>query len=189
MKEFSNKEIIKTFTSLPDYTSLVFTSKSAVRFFCRFLTHFFPGATAEQLCRKKKLYVVGAATAATAIEAGLPPPLVAADETAEGLIELLKSSLSQEEYLFWPHAEKSRPLLAHYFSSRRILHEKCAIYETKLQTISPLPDLSHFDTVFFSSPSTVDAFFAIFGTPSPHLVLQTIGPVTHRHLARKLYHQ
>jgi uroporphyrinogen-III synthase len=57
------------------------------------------------------------------------------------------------------------------------------LYETVAQRVEPVPDLRLFDEIVFTSPSTVDAFFEIFGHIPSGKKIVAIGPVTADRLA------
>lgn len=107
------------------------------------------------------------------------------EECQEGLIQLFDEMDLRDAFLFWPRSSKSRPLLSNYFKERGIHVKECVLYETMTNIPTPLPDLNLFEEVYFTSPSTVDAFFEIFEKVPTSLKFQCIGPITKNHLAKK----
>lgn len=125
---------------------------------------------------------IGPGTAAALRERGVEP-LVAKEATQEGVAELLSSLSWEKTFLLYPHAEKSRPLLRDFLRKRKIAHAAFVFYKTLFQALEPLPNLSDYGELVFTSPSTVDAFLHFFKTFPRHCLLTPIGPVTKRYLA------
>lgn len=147
-------------------THIIFTSKSAVRVF------------AEEFPFLKKTYLaLGEATADVLREYGVSPT-IASIEQAEGIVTLLQEL--KPDYVFYPHSALSRPVIQDALLN--IPHFAFELYDT-LPTETPLPELSAFDEIIFSSPSTVEAFFAKTST-LPHLTYTPIGPITEQALAK-----
>lgn len=177
--------IQRAFLRVPQYTHLIFTSITAVELFCRFLP-FFDYDIKD--CGHLQLLAVGRGTAAAAQRLGLPLAKCAQQETAEGVVELISSdshSLSQEAYFFWPHAAGARDVISSYLNRRALRLCECILYDTTVNWAAAQLDLTLFDAIFFTSPSTVDAFWQLFPEQKipPHLEWRTQGPITAQHLA------
>jgi uroporphyrinogen-III synthase len=173
-------KIKEAFSHIQNYTHIIFTSKTAVRLFFQALK--FYKFNLEQL-HLKTFITVGKSTSQALQQHGIKADIVARNETAEGIIEELTQIDCSDAYFFWPHSAHSRPVITNFFKQNRIKHQECLLYET--QPINPsgkLPDLSRFDEIMFTSPSTLDAFIAIFGQLPTDIRLTTIGPVTQAHL-------
>lgn len=151
------------------FTHLIFTSKTAVKMLASLLRSkgISPFAIGE-----KKVIVVGEATGAVAKAFGANP-LIAEEETAEGVVPLLNTS--EDAHFFWPHAALARPVIKEALKKARLT--SCILYDT-IPLRTSLPDLSDFQEILFSSPSTVSAFFALLPSPPAHLQLTPIGPLT-----------
>jgi len=178
-----NREL---FALLPRYTHLLFTSKTAVSIFCSYLSYF---GFAIQACNHLTVIAIGTKTAEEVLRHGLPAAQVAAEETGEGVVTLLSNEIKEAKpniYFFWPRAAHTRAVLPNFFHKNGIRYHDCTLYDTCPIIPDPLPDLTSFDAIFFTSPSGVDSFFHTFGCPPPHLALRTIGPVTAAHLERLL---
>lgn len=162
---------------LDEYTHMIFTSKSSVRFF------------AELIAPKKvfaNIIAVGKSTALEVNKLHWPSPLVPDVETAEGITELLNTLDLTQAFVLWPHSALSRPVLYDYFQEKNVRLHHPVLYDTEKCLPEKLVDLHKFDGIFFTSPSTVDAFFEIYGRPAPHLQLRTIGNVTENYLQSRL---
>ena len=143
------------------FTHVIFTSKTAVRFWREPLI----GKTA--IC-------IGNATAKE-----LPhPSLVAPESTQEGVIRLLETLRLGSAFIFLPRSRLSRPALTEYLRLKSIRFFPLDLYDTIFQKIEPIPDLNNFDEIVFTSPSTVRAFLQIYGKLPPNKKLTPIGPVT-----------
>lgn len=155
-------------------THLILTSKSAVNYL-----------DAKSFPALKTIYAVGQATGKCAYDRFGIQPLIAANETAEGIVALLKNfPPPTEACVFWPHATKARPVIADYANMQPWKFLDCLLYETRFIAPNPLPDLTNFDSIFFTSPSTIDAFLAAYGAFPPNKEFLTIGPVTEAHLQK-----
>ncbi len=65
-----------------------------------------------------------------------------------------------------------------YLQRRNVHYKVWDLYDPVPQIPFPLPSLDQFAEIIFTSPSTVKAFFAFFGTPPTHLKMICQGPVT-----------
>lgn len=105
------------------------------------------------------------------------PCLVAEEETAEGVIKILKTL--NDPYVLYPHSARSRSVISEYLTDIR--HKEIIAYDTVSQVPFDPPPLDPFDEIFFTSPSTVDAFLEIYGAlPDKQLIAQ--GEITRKHL-------
>lgn len=181
-RSFDSPEIASAFADIPLYTHLIFTSKSCVEIFFECLKYYGFKSIAG-----KKILCVGKATAEKFLEKGEQAPLVAAEETQEGVIHLLAQEDLDRAYLFLPQSSRARPALAHTLLLRRVRHQLCPLYDTKTKVPAVKPDLGAFDEIIFTSPSTVDAFIEIFGTLPKHKKLTPIGPITEHKLKFSFY--
>jgi len=171
--------IVHAFAWLSAYTHLIFTSKSAVRIFFDYAA--MQGVAPIELDRKIFL-TVGQRTAQELKNNGITQVLVASEETAEGVIALLASLDLKNSFLFWPHSALSRPLISDWLQAHRPKHYACIFYDTVLNIPEPLPDISSYDEIIFTSPSTIDAFCAIFEKIPADKILSCIGPITEKYL-------
>ena len=149
-----------------DVTHLLFTSPTAVSYW--------PFSFDE-----KVLIAIGGGTAAKLNR----PCLVAPHATQEGVVELLKSMDLSDAFILWPRSTRSRVCLERYFEEKKVKARIVDLYETKTLPQSQLPNLSMFDEIVFTSPSTVDAFFSLFNLIPGEIKLTPIGPVTAEKLA------
>jgi hydroxymethylbilane synthase len=109
--------------------------------------------------------------------------LAARCATQEGLVELLLSI--QPHTLFWPRSTKARNVLPKALCEAGIDLIELPLYSPIFSSESI--NLLGIDSVFFTCPSSVDAFF---DTIEKHkwtdLSFQTIGPITQERLEKRL---
>jgi uroporphyrinogen III methyltransferase/synthase len=143
-------------------------SRSAARFFF-----------ARYLECDADILAMGAETARAIASLGRAVNHVSPFPESEAAAEWLKS-LSYASVLY-PCSSLSDNAL-HRLPNVRALR----LYETvpTVPTVQPKPDLGGYDGVFFSSPSTVRAFFAHYGELPPHLAAWAQGKHTANELAK-----
>lgn len=168
--------VMQSYADLDKYTHFIFTSKNAVALFFDYLEKL------DLTFPSKEVVAVGAVTAAHLARRGVMNPWVAKEETQEGLIALLSTLDLHNAYLFIPKSSLSRPVLYDFLNQAQISYRACNLYDTVAQVKEPRPAWEDYDFVVFTSPSTVRAFFSMFGClPSQQRCL-AIGPVTQRAL-------
>lgn len=168
-------EVLSSCRDLGRYTHLLFTSKSAVRFFLEIV---------EGDVRHLQVLSLGAATTRFLLARGLQVHHTAEDETSEGVVAMLERLDLRHAHLLWPHAVRSRAVISDALRLRRIPYTECMLYDTFPVVPAPAPDLRDFDQVVLTSPSTVEAFFALYPNPPQKLRLVAIGPITGAALSR-----
>lgn len=157
--------------SIEPFTHIIFTSKSAVRFFLEQ----FPSIDG------KVVIAIGKITALHLQKKAIFPNYISQEETQEGIISLLNQLDLKAAYLLLPRSTRARPLLVNALKKRGIRYRAIDLYET-VPTQLPLPDLNQFDEIVFTSPSTVEAFFAASPALLKKIKMRPIGPVTSNRL-------
>ena len=164
--------IANALNALPSCSHLIFTSQVTVQILKDYLTN-------ELRC--KKILAVGKATAAALTDIGFPATKVAEEETAEGIIALLeKESFA---HCFWAHSSRARKTIKNYLENKAWPLTECDLYDTKVNTDLKAVPLEVVDEIYFTSPSTVDAFIEVYGRLPLDKRFKTIGPVTENYLA------
>lgn len=174
----SDSEIAAMISQCTSATHLIFTSKIAVRIF---FEHYSPSDITNQT-----IISVGKGTSNLLKQIGLPVSATADDERAEGVITLLEQVDLSDAFVLWPHSSRARPLISDWLKIHGINHLETPLYDTTTVSTAPDVELSSIDTIYFTSPSTVDAFWELFGPPSQGTELQCIGSVTSKHLEMRL---
>lgn len=184
--ETTLREFCDSLASWQHFTHVILTSKTAVRALISLLRR---AKISPHTLASKQVIVVGKATAELTKAFGADP-LVAEEETAEGVAALIKALPLERAHFFWPHSSLSRPLIENVLREKNACFTSCILYDTSPIKDAELPPLSDFQEVLFSSPSTVAAFFACQPAPPSHLQFTPIGRVTLEELAKyTLIHQ
>lgn len=165
-------EIQEAFKEIPEYTHIIFTSKSGVRTFFNILS------STNETVNHVRTIAVGEKTAEEAMKHGLNNVLIAENETAEGVTELLETIDSKNAYFFWPHSALSRNIITSFLKTKGIKYRDCALYDTITFQPKPPPKLEDFHAIFFTSPSTVKAFLAIYKQIPNDKEIKCIGSIT-----------
>jgi uroporphyrinogen-III synthase len=177
--------IQKALEEWPAFTHVVFTSKTAVDILCKYLQ---ADGMYFQDFPSKQYVSVGQATARRMNVHGVVAPLIAQEETAEGIIKILEKMDLTKAYLFWPHSAISRPVLSEFFLMNGYRFMECILYDTLPNRMVELPSWEGIEEIVFTSPSTVFAFLEIFGVFPEGVALRSIGPVTANVLQGKLFY-
>jgi len=185
-------EIGRVIASVASYSSLVFTSSNAVRFFSRALEAQ-RETVATPLAPGIRVFCIGDATARAALEAGLPVHLVASGRgDAEALLAQLLPSLSDgRERVLIPRSQIARSVIADGLRAAGAEVDSVAFYENRRPEIDEA-DLrarlvaGELDALTFTSPSTVDHFLACLDDQSRaaagHCMIAAIGRTTAQRL-------
>lgn len=163
-------EINEALNELEAYTHIIFTSKSSVRVFFSYLQ--------EESIAKHQFICVGPHTADEVLKHGGKYALVAKNETAEGVVELLKSLDLTKAKILWPHSSLSRPIITYYLAKKQIKHRSITIYDTVAVRPADIIEPNAYDAIYFTSPSTVNAFTQFFGGLPQDKEIRSIGPIT-----------
>lgn len=158
-------------------THVILTSKNSVKTLLHHLNQL--GIPIESF-KEKIAIAVGKATASLLPEC--KKIWIAEQETQEGVIKILQSIHSPSFVYFYPHSALARPLIDREIASHQ--HVSFDAYTLESDPLTQLPDLTQFPEAIFSSPSTVEAFFAKKPKIPPTLQLTPIGPVTREALAK-----
>lgn len=177
-KPFDDASIQKCLAALACSSHILFTSQSAVALFFDYL-----GQTSFTI-KNHLVFSVGAKTTAAILKKGYNVHHTADNESQEGIIMLLDSLPCLLGAFVWPRSAQARPLLRNYFCRRGLSLHDFIFYDVKTNTL-PLISLSDFDEIFFTSPSTVDAFLELYGCLPKQIALKAIGLVTKAHLLSK----
>jgi hydroxymethylbilane synthase len=180
-KRLIHHPLIKTvplnpsFEGLKEATHVILTSKMAV-------TYFMERVSLKEV-QSKQFISVGKMTTEKLSSYGISAITTAHTESQEGIIELLKES---KACIFWPHSTRSRPILLQFLEENGFSYTSCELYDTQFQCPAEPIDFDQIDEIFFSSSSTVDAFFSLFGPPPKNKKLLTQGSITENHLTQRL---
>jgi uroporphyrinogen-III synthase len=165
-KKLMTPELLHAKTLWHQFTHVIFTSQTAVEFW-----------SSEVTFSEKVVIAVGKATGYLLESRGISP-LIAREETQEGVMALLEKLDLQGSYIFWPKSRLARPVLERFFVQNQVRYFALDLYDTITQKLEPVPNLSGVDEIVFTSPSTVRGFIEIYGSLPIDKKLTAIGPVT-----------
>ncbi len=171
------------FEEIPRYTHCIFTSKNTVSIL---KDAFVQKGLSFDLLQNKSIIALGQITAAQVRKEGLQVAAIAEEETQEGVMSLLQQMSLGQAYIFLPHSSLSRKNLENFLKENHIQHRVCDLYDTVVQKLEPVPNFDEIEEIVFTSPSTVRAFFDIFGIPPSGKKLSCIGSVTQEILNRMI---
>lgn len=163
-------EIQHALNLLPNFTHIIFTSKSAAEIL------------KDYNLSDKIIYAVGKSTAKKIESLGWGKARIAEVETAEGVIALLEKEDLTHSYIFWPHSALSRENITKWLEQKKIKHTSTVVYDTKAIIPKEIRPLGECEEIIFTSPSTIDAFIGIYKRIPKNIHLTTIGPITNNHL-------
>lgn len=156
------------FEPVANATHYIFTSRTAVKIYSPFI-------------EDKPIFCTGAATARE-----LPSHFQihkAENEQAEGVVELLDQANLKDAHIVWPRSAQAREVIS------KFKKENVKLTEIPLYTISPTtlapPSPTPFKTIYFTSPSCVDAYITLYGSLPSDKQLISIGAITQEHLESK----
>lgn len=171
--------IQKAFESLKHTTHLIFTSQTAVPLFFERVEEY---GISKALLQTLTTIAVGTSTAKAIQEYGLQVSIIPKRETAEGIVAELGRQSLKDPFFFWPHSALSRPVLTDFFAENSYKYEAVVLYDTYPQRKGDLPANDSYDTIFFTSPSCIDAYLSFFGALPMDKELKAIGYITAKHL-------
>lgn len=154
-RAFSETELQATFSKLVHSTHLIITSKMAARYFMAACNHF-----SIDLIHIHAIpcFSVGSSTTRILKTLGFKNIMTAENECQEGVMQLILSAKSKHMNLFYPHSQLSRRDLVDFLTQQSIAYTACVLYDTETSLPQKTIDWNTIDAVYFSSPSTVDAF-------------------------------
>ena len=178
-RPLSDPLLQKALKRFAEYTHVIVTSKSTVAI----LKEYLPQAGIPlAIWAAKSTLAVGKVTAQHLQACGIPPARVAGEETAEGIIHEIRQLNLKNPHFFWPHSSKARPVIEEFLAAHAIPHTSCILYDPEVHIPGKPPELSVYDEIIFTSPSTIDAFLELFERFPAHANCVPIGPVTARYL-------
>lgn len=154
------------------FSTVLFTSQNTV--------HLLLKEVGANSLKNKTLISVGKITAKVLSSYGLSS-LICENETAEGIISVL--STISTPYVLYLHSKRARALILDYLIKEKIKHFAAPLYNTLSNFPSPIPTLSEYQEIVFTSPSTVDSFLELFTTFPHNVKLTAIGPITRSYLS------
>lgn len=156
-----------------EYTWVVFTSRWGAHVF---LTRLCAVADLRTMA-PVKIAAIGPETAHTLGEWGLRPDLVPQAPDANSLARAIAGQLRGGERILWPTSSRAGTYLQEVLGEAGAVVDRLEAYRTVLEPLPPVT-LEPGDEVVFTSPSTVEAFFASGNTLIEGVVARCLGPAT-----------
>lgn len=139
---------------LPDLSSydwLIFTSRFAVEAFLKRASWEVP-----------KVVAIGELTAAALEDRGIKVDLIPSDESSKGIVAVLQKLDIKGGKILIPCSNLARNYLAEGLKGLGASVDKLIVYNNVKTEVEPI-DLRGIDEIIFSSPSTVNNFFTVYG--------------------------
>lgn len=174
-RPLSDPIVYASISRFKEYSHLILTSKTTVTILHDYLIKI--GIDKSEWSKKINL-VVGSATAAYLNAWGITSVVVAKEERAEGILQLMNGMDLNGAHFFYPHSTLSRPLIEEHLKCFSLRYTACLLYDTFCTNKEVCPDPNQFDEIVFTSPSTVRAFLQIYGKFPLQVNLTAIGPIT-----------
>jgi len=150
--------------NLSKYSAIMFTSRTAVKAFCK----------SNEILKKQKVISIGPYTKKELQYYGYKVDYMPRNADSNELFSLIKRLRFKK--ILYPCSNISENMLHKLGNVRSIV-----LYKTKLKVLKKI-DLNRFSGIVFSSSSTVDAFFTIYNNIPRHIVIYVYG----KHSAKKL---
>ncbi|MBT4500625.1 MAG: HemD protein, partial [Gemmatimonadetes bacterium] len=163
--------------SLSSFSSILFTSPSAVDFFFSRLRQRSCDARAFAGC---SIAAVGQATADQLRDRGIEPDLIPADQSQDGLIAAFAEIPVEGSQILFPASSLARSKLVEKLEQRGAQVTRITAYENRSPdpaTLEIPPALAEeqLDAVLFASPSAVANFTAVLGEERTHRILSQVA--------------
>jgi len=174
LSDYSNlKNILK---EIETYDWIVFLSRYGVYYFFENLLNF--GFDARIL-KNVKIAAIGSSTANRLKDYGILSDIKPEFETSLGLFEVLKDKIKNKKILLL-RSDIADKGLEEKFKSAGAKVKRCVLYKNVIPKNIPELDLSIFDEIMFTSPSTVRNFYKIYKSIPSKIKVKCIGEVTYK---------
>lgn len=160
--------------NLRSYNGLIFTSRHAVLYF---LARLKKKMKHLKLLAGKEIIAIGRTTAGQLSKSGLPATLIAGEESAEGIVKMLRHTPLQGKRFLIPRSELSNHKIADKLRARGARVDVVTVYRN-VPAKTKRRDLGKIDEIIFTSPSTVKNFFKKYDCIPSCIKIKAIGPVT-----------
>lgn len=156
---------------------IIFTSRFAVK-------HFFQQVINLKLDTRIfyaiNFAAIGNSTANELLQYGIRADLIPRQSSTEGLLSEFKGYKIVKKYILLPQSNLADGKLAEGLIKKKAQVRICSVYRNKKVSGLPRLDLSLFDEIIFSSPSTIKNFISHYGKPPKNIRIKAIGPTTHK---------
>jgi uroporphyrinogen-III synthase len=178
-RSFTEQELAAVTLLLQKTSHVILTSRNAVELFWG-LMHQCEDISSTIF--SKLFYSVGPATTEALLQRGSIQVETASTHTQEGVVALLEQQDHTGSYFLLPRASMVRDVLTKHLEKHNLSYAVLTLYDTIVAYDLPPYSEEEVDEIIFTSPSTVKAFFTLYGKPRPGVELTAIGPVTRQTL-------
>lgn len=175
------KEFDGRLRKIKDFDWIIFASRYGVEYFFQ---RFEKTGYDSRILYGIKIAAVGNSTKARLLDFGISADLVPQIESSEGLIEEFKKTGLEGKKIFLPRSDISDKGLEKKLQKLGAIVTMSIAYRNKIAKNLPDLDLTSFDKIVFTSPSTVRNFKKRYKTLPGNVEVECIGDVTLRE-ARK----
>ena len=169
-KEFDNH-----LRKIEEFDWIVFTSRYGVEYFFTRLNHL---GFDTRILKGARIAAIGNSTEKRLFDFGVLANLVPVKESSEGLLEALKKENLKDKRIFLPRSDIADKGLTAGLELLGAKVTSCVSYKNKMPENLPDLDLSFFDVIMFTSPSTVRNFKNRYGKIPKEIKIHCIGEVT-----------
>ncbi|MBU4342417.1 MAG: uroporphyrinogen-III C-methyltransferase [Candidatus Omnitrophica bacterium] len=175
------KEFDSHLKKIRQFDWIVFASRYGVEYFFGRLKKI---GHDSRILNNIKIAGVGNSTKARLLDFGISADLVPQKESSEGLIEEFEKIDIRGKNIFLPRSDISDKGLEKAFQKLGAIIATSSAYRNRISRDLPDLDLTSFDEVMFTSPSTVRNFRKRYGRLPEHVKAKCIGDVTLREAKR-----
>lgn len=179
--EETNSEISEAFANLSAFDRILFTSKYAVQ---NFFKHLYNNNLDVRSIALISITVIGKSTSEELKKNGLYIASISDEENSDGSANYFKANKIKKERILIPRSNIGVSTLSD--TLRELNNEviDLQIYRNIMPEAVVKHDLSNFEGIIFTSPSTVTNFVRLYGSIPPHLKLMCKSIETQKRLDR-----
>ena len=159
---------------LSRYDGIIFTSKHAVRYF---LERILKKTKSVKVMKGKKIIAIGKTTARHLASYGLCAMKIAKEESAEGIVKMLRGTRLKGKRFLIPRSDLARNGMIQELRRSGAWVDTVTVYQN-VPAKTRVPDLEGIDEIIFMSPSAVKNFMKRKKTIPDRIIVRAIGPVT-----------
>lgn len=180
---FNEEEKQRLIKEFDESDFIILTSPNAVEHFMRMILGLKPAHSVGQ----KIFAVIGRSTAEVLDEFGITAQILSAQETAEGLFDIISRIMDLEgKKILLPRSSLPNPFLKKSLEEKGAHVHEWSIYKNIKPAKRPLPSID-LDGIIFTSPSTFKNFLEDYGTIPTSWQILAKGPVTAKALQQAGY--
>ncbi|MCL5674841.1 MAG: uroporphyrinogen-III C-methyltransferase [Candidatus Omnitrophica bacterium] len=154
---------------------IIFTSRYAVRYF---FERFYSQGYDSRRLKDISIAAIGNSTKNRLLDFGILPDMMPQKESSEGLLEEFAKINLNGKKIFMPRSDIADKGLTEKLTGLGASITAEVAYKNVMPDNLPALDLTDFDEIIFTSPSTVRNFLKRYGAPPVSIKLRYIGDVT-----------